>query len=216
MHCGHKHGGGGTPPGRVCKDAGLIGPALPLCRLYCEELDCDGDTPPGDPNACENVETVFEFLSGGQVLPCLDLDTDGVRDQGDNCPEVPNPDQADAEGDGIGDLCDPCPDDFGELCSCPCFTGVDVRELIDDPVCQPLCVEIRPGTVLGTTAVQCALDRPDYSDLVGTFQDDVPACQLNLPAPDPSLAIRDRTPDEFQSCRDNLLGAAGSSGLLCQ
>jgi hypothetical protein len=25
---------------------------------------------------------------------------------GDNCPQIPNPDQADGDGDGFGDLCD--------------------------------------------------------------------------------------------------------------
>ncbi len=30
----------------------------------------------------------------------------------DNCPDVPNPDQADGDGDGAGDLCDPDPDHF--------------------------------------------------------------------------------------------------------
>ncbi|MCT4622445.1 MAG: thrombospondin type 3 repeat-containing protein [Schleiferiaceae bacterium] len=40
-----------------------------------------------------------------------DADNDGVLDNNDNCPNVPNPNQADADGDGIGDLCDVCPND---------------------------------------------------------------------------------------------------------
>jgi len=35
----------------------------------------------------------------------LDRDRDGVRDAIDNCPAVPNPDQADWDGDGAGDAC---------------------------------------------------------------------------------------------------------------
>jgi hypothetical protein len=35
-----------------------------------------------------------------------DKDGDGVADADDNCPEVPNPDQADADADGVGDRCD--------------------------------------------------------------------------------------------------------------
>lgn len=36
-----------------------------------------------------------------------DFDADGVPDSTDNCPTVFNPDQADADNDGIGDCCDP-------------------------------------------------------------------------------------------------------------
>ena len=39
-----------------------------------------------------------------------DADGDGVADDNDNCPDIVNPDQADADGDGAGDACDP-PDD---------------------------------------------------------------------------------------------------------
>lgn len=36
-----------------------------------------------------------------------DADDDGVDDADDNCPDVSNADQADADGDSLGDLCDP-------------------------------------------------------------------------------------------------------------
>ena len=37
---------------------------------------------------------------------CLsDMDLDDVPDDNDNCPEAPNPNQEDANEDGIGDAC---------------------------------------------------------------------------------------------------------------
>jgi YVTN family beta-propeller protein len=42
-----------------------------------------------------------------------DGDGDGVPDDADNCPLVANPDQADRDGDGIGDVCDPDRDGDG-------------------------------------------------------------------------------------------------------
>jgi hypothetical protein len=43
----------------------------------------------------------------------LDSDGDGVLDDQDNCPELANPDQADADDDGIGDVCEPDGDEDG-------------------------------------------------------------------------------------------------------
>jgi len=40
-----------------------------------------------------------------------DSDGDGIDDLDDNCPNAPNPDQLDSDGDGTGDECDICPYD---------------------------------------------------------------------------------------------------------
>jgi hypothetical protein len=42
---------------------------------------------------------------------CLDTDDDGICDSEDNCPADANVDQADADGDGLGDACDACDND---------------------------------------------------------------------------------------------------------
>jgi hypothetical protein len=45
-----------------------------------------------------------------------DADSNAQWDPGDdNCPDVPNPDQADGDGDNRGDACDPCFDDYHSL-----------------------------------------------------------------------------------------------------
>lgn len=68
----------------------------------CKPLDSDGDGEPDTFDSCPND-------------PDNDVDGDGVCGDVDNCPTTPNPDQADLDGDGIGDACDPDIDGDGEL-----------------------------------------------------------------------------------------------------
>ena len=63
------------------------------------------------------IVNAFELKSLGP--PPLDSDDDGIMDGEDNCPDEANPEQADSDCDGVGDLCDeqtgcPCPGDVND------------------------------------------------------------------------------------------------------
>ena len=51
---------------------------------------------------------IFQANSGQIFNLPMDRDYDGVPNLEDNCPDDPNPDQEDLDGDLIGDVCDPC------------------------------------------------------------------------------------------------------------
>jgi len=54
--------------------------------------------------ASDHMPVVVDLAWGGDASE--DLDEDGVPDGLDNCPEVPNPAQADFNGNGMGDACE--------------------------------------------------------------------------------------------------------------
>jgi len=63
--------------------------------------------------ARDNVGNIEDAPAQADTITILliDADGDGIPDDEDNCPDVANPDQGDSDNDGIGDVCDVCPND---------------------------------------------------------------------------------------------------------
>jgi hypothetical protein len=57
------------------------------------------------------IQAIVNADSAGKCKPGGDIDNDGVPDDADNCSNIANTGQADADSDGRGDVCDDCPFD---------------------------------------------------------------------------------------------------------
>jgi uncharacterized repeat protein (TIGR01451 family) len=63
--------------------------------------------PDDDANGVINIDNILF----AQIKMPVDNDNDGISDTGDNCPDIPNPDQEDTDNDSFGNSCDECPND---------------------------------------------------------------------------------------------------------
>lgn len=85
----------------------------------CYEIDgCNGG----------HTDTFIQQLVD-ECIPCSnpDLDEDGILNEIDNCPEIPNPDQLDDDGDGMGDVCDDCHNMTGDVND---DTTIDILDIV--------------------------------------------------------------------------------------
>ncbi|MBW2974629.1 hypothetical protein KY366_02830 [Candidatus Woesearchaeota archaeon] len=70
--------------------------------------DCGGDCPAcGIGKSCDFDSDCIEGAKCEEGACLLDSDGDGIVDSKDNCPDLANEEQADVDGDDLGDMCDP-------------------------------------------------------------------------------------------------------------
>ena len=87
----------------------------------------------------------FLFLVAFIGCPLTDSDGDGVNNAVDNCPDVPNPEQQDADGDGTGDACERA----WPLCEAKTDCGPDMQ-----------CTANWAGTVVGFCTYETSCAQP--------------------------------------------------------
>ena len=98
--CGDSSSTHGCPEGQVEADGQCV-----AADVVGDALDQSADLP--EDAADLGAETSPDLIDDSQDTEApLDRDGDGVADSADNCPLTANPDQADADGDGIGDACE--------------------------------------------------------------------------------------------------------------
>ncbi|HWL92190.1 MAG TPA: thrombospondin type 3 repeat-containing protein [Phycisphaerae bacterium] len=139
---------------QLCTSCGGGGPQSccePHISPGCEDGDCQAAVCAADSFCCEE-EWDQLCVEQAQELCSLDCDEDGVIDSVDNCPTVPNSDQLDSDGNGVGDACD-----LGDCCVEHPSTGCE-NAACQATVCgfDPFCCETAwDDTCVGEATLFC-------------------------------------------------------------
>ena len=99
-----------------------------------------------------NYNTMISIIEYGLSSLVLDMDEDGVMDDVDNCMEDYNPNQADTDSDGVGDLCDACNNLIftdGDINGDLVITILDILGMVD--------------IILGEVESQCGYEASDMN-----------------------------------------------------
>jgi hypothetical protein len=192
--------------GLVVSDAGHCNPASGVCYIPVDQskaygwTEADGTvTLPGGvcdalrsarvlsvvaTGACD-TKTIETPTCGPWLGPTgsRDRDNDGIADADDNCPDAPNPDQADSDADKIGDVCD---------------LAVTIRDLDSDGIgdSRDNCPSVA-NTVQTDTDTDGQGDACDADDDNDGFQDSADPEPLNAFVPDPDA---DGLPNSADNC----------------
>jgi hypothetical protein len=116
---------------------------------------CNADASCGWANGDFNCDGV---VTQADLNILLDGDGDGVPDDDDNCPAIPNADQADFDGDDAGDACDDDIDNDG------IGNEADVCDY------SPVGATVEPdGSILGDLDGDCDVDLDDFATQQSRF-----------------------------------------------
>jgi hypothetical protein len=105
-----------------------------------------------------------------------DKDQDGIKNRQDNCPFTHNPDQADSDGDGTGDACEPVVDP-GPVCG----NGIVEEGEICDGDCPESCPS-QDACVVGTldgSGADCTAESPACGDTLCTAGETCENCEID-------------------------------------
>jgi hypothetical protein len=139
--------------------------------------------------------STFGVIETYEIVPGLDLtdtDGDGIPDEADNCPALPNANQADLDLDLLGDLCDPFPNDSdNEKAQC----RIDLSQCLTDLAAAE------------SSRIACVAS-------LGAATTNMTACTANLATAQAALASAtadsdgDGLPNAFDKCVGTIAGSA--------